>query len=495
MDCRLERQHKYLFFFLTCMGVLYVLPLMLTDRYYNDDLARALYGATGWEGDGRPLAEWLMNTLCGGELTDISPLPLLLSILILSWSMVIYAKANLEWSAGWIPMGMALLMVFVNPLVMENLSYQYDCVFMFLAVSLSFLLFSLKRSLHALWYFVISAITVTAIMSLYQAALGMFVVLLVIHAFLQIRMYDYREMLPKDAARILGAGGGVFYYVYELSGKYVDQDGWRAEAARVSIRPNRETLYNVLENIENSCMYIYEYLCKTARLYRMSLKLLLIVTLLALLFFGWKNRKEKGTFRYLLAAVVALPCAFLGVFLPMTVLSSNNIKTRVFLCFGGVLLLLSMILLQTIPKQKCVIVATLGMCLFFQYTCMYAYGNALDCQQEYEKYMVYSLTHDLEILDADGTFQTVSFVGETPRAPQLQTMCEKYPLFTDMVPVYLNNSTWIGGAWAYRYQQNRLVLVEPDAEDEAVLTEQTPVLDNALYACYLKGDKIIVRWK
>ena len=60
-------------------GLLYVLPILLADRYYQDDLARSLYGATGWAGDGRPLTEWLMELLAGGSSTivDLSPLPML----------------------------------------------------------------------------------------------------------------------------------------------------------------------------------------------------------------------------------------------------------------------------------------------------------------------------------------------------------------------------------------------------------------------------------
>lgn len=45
---------------------------MLADVYYYDDLARTYYGAGGWNGDGRPLAEQLIKLLCGGlPITDL----------------------------------------------------------------------------------------------------------------------------------------------------------------------------------------------------------------------------------------------------------------------------------------------------------------------------------------------------------------------------------------------------------------------------------------
>lgn len=57
---KLETLEQRRFFLLFGGGLLYVLPILLADRYYQDDLARSLYGATGWSGDGRPLTNWLM---------------------------------------------------------------------------------------------------------------------------------------------------------------------------------------------------------------------------------------------------------------------------------------------------------------------------------------------------------------------------------------------------------------------------------------------------
>lgn len=63
---KLDAPSRRRFALLAASGLLYVLPILLADRYYQDDLARSLYGATGWAGDGRPLTEWLMELLAGG---------------------------------------------------------------------------------------------------------------------------------------------------------------------------------------------------------------------------------------------------------------------------------------------------------------------------------------------------------------------------------------------------------------------------------------------
>ena len=64
LDKRYISVYIKLFFF----HILYVLPLLFFNIYYNDDLARAQYGATGWKGDGRPLGEAIMVLIGGGEI-------------------------------------------------------------------------------------------------------------------------------------------------------------------------------------------------------------------------------------------------------------------------------------------------------------------------------------------------------------------------------------------------------------------------------------------
>ena len=91
---KLDAPSRRRFALLAAGGLLYVLPILLADRYYQDDLARSLYGATGWAGDGRPLTEWLMELLAGGSSTivDLSPLPMLLGLAALAYALTLYAR-------------------------------------------------------------------------------------------------------------------------------------------------------------------------------------------------------------------------------------------------------------------------------------------------------------------------------------------------------------------------------------------------------------------
>ena len=137
------------FSWLFIASVLYILPIILFNTCFNDDLGITLYGATGLNGDGRPLGQFLSNLLSGGGIVaDIGPLPLLCSILILSYSLVVYAKENIPFSEENVLLSFVLLTVLTNPLSMSILFYRTGGFVMITALSIPFFLFSFNDEIN-----------------------------------------------------------------------------------------------------------------------------------------------------------------------------------------------------------------------------------------------------------------------------------------------------------------------------------------------------------
>ena len=102
-----DKKDIRLFHALTLLLGLYVLPIILADRYYQDDLSRSLRGVTGWNNDGRPLTEQIIKWLCGGTpIGDIFPLTLILSVILLAYVLTLYIRHNLS---GCYPMFLLLI--------------------------------------------------------------------------------------------------------------------------------------------------------------------------------------------------------------------------------------------------------------------------------------------------------------------------------------------------------------------------------------------------
>ena len=81
------------FLLLIALYGLVLVPILRANRYYNDDLKRALIGRTGWDSNGRPLTTLLMKLLqfYDHALIDISPLTQIGAVAILAWAGVLLA--------------------------------------------------------------------------------------------------------------------------------------------------------------------------------------------------------------------------------------------------------------------------------------------------------------------------------------------------------------------------------------------------------------------
>lgn len=133
-------------------------------------------------------------------------------------------------------------------------------------------------------------------------------------------------------------------------------------------------------------------------------------------------------------------------------------------------------------------------CLLFGLTFSYTYGNALTSQKQYEEYLTYSIVHDIETLNADGAYGTLTVSGRAPRSPETARLCEKYPIFSELVPTYLTNSSYIGGAQILHYTQETFAFDSLTEEDRELMENTQPVLANSVYSCYENGGKIIIRF-
>ena len=256
---KLQGIYTKMFIILFVFSIFYVLPIILFNSGINDDLGITLYGATGLNGDGRPLGQFLSDLLSGnGIVTDIGPLPLLCSILILSYALVLYAKENISFTENYILLSAVLLMILTNPLSMSILSYRTGSFVMIVALSIPFLLFSINDEI-ATWVMGIGAfVSGIAIMSLYQPAFGMCLVLVCINfVFL---LLQGKNRIKKDAIRLIGLFLGAIGYMVFIMPRFIDSEGWRNRASQTVSGFSLETIKIFLLNIWNSTFYIINYL-------------------------------------------------------------------------------------------------------------------------------------------------------------------------------------------------------------------------------------------
>lgn len=490
---KLDKKHLSVYFKLLVISLLYVLPIIIANVCYNDDMARTLYGLTGWNGDGRPLGEMLIKLLCGGEpIVDIAPLPLILSIAVLSYALVVYARSYLDFISNEYVQVVLLATVLMNPFAMSNLSYRFDCIIMFMALSIPFLLFAMPDTTDVkgnVKVFIYSLVSGAVVMSLYQPVLGMCIALFIIHFFFVI---TGRKTAWAGIWKIGGIGVGVIFYKLVIAKHFVSSEDWRYEASTV-VDINIQSIRTVLDNVTECIRYIKDFFRQTSSLYQVLLGVIIVLSIATMLFSYLKTSKSGRGHKIWRAVLIVVSPAlvFIAAFLPLALLDHMGLRSRIFISFGSFLLFMGIMLLYANQKRKYAALL-LGLCLACQSIYMYSYGNALKCQNEYEQYMVYSIVHDVETLNADGEYSEISFIGQMPRARQLTMTCNKYPFFNEIVPVYVDNSTWIGGAWVYHYMQNDMTITALSEVDMEAVNTVEPVMQNARYSCYVNDNKILI---
>ena len=501
---KLDAPDRRRFALLAAGSFLYVLPLVLADRYYMDDLGRSVYGATGWAGDGRPLVDLLMQLLSGGQelITDLSPLPLLLGLAALAYALTLYARQALPALRGSTTATLALGLVLAHPFMMANLSYKYDSLTMLLALALCFVLYALPPALGAPRLALAGAAAAALVMGLYQPASGMFLALAGIWlAFWLADGLGSGTPLPSrlpalwpELGRLGGVGAGALVYLLGIAPHFVDQEGWRQQASQAA--GGWGLVVSVAKNLRTGAVYLLERLRQAPPLYRLALLVLAVGAVAGALWQFWRSSPARPQRKCLgcLVLVAALPAVFAAAYLPMTVLQNFGVAAQRFLAFCGVLLFLGLLWLRAAPRRRAAAAAVVGCFLFCQTCYLYAYGTTLKSQKAYEVYLVTQIVHDCETLNPDGRYTELSFVGDAPYPRQVERLCGQYPFFRELlVQPNFNNSNWLGGAWVYHYlQQGELKITALTESDEAACTGTAPLAETTLYACYENGGKLLV---
>lgn len=492
----IEQADQKLFFTLAALYSLYLLPILLANRPYQDDLSRSLYGVTGWNNDARPLTEGIMTWLCGGKpLGNIAPLPLLLSVPLLSYTLTVYAKRYLPAAKRMLPALTTGFLVIANPFFLSNLSYQFDCVTMVLALCAAILPYAVpeRKALYKIFLFSFFLCLVT--LTTYQPCCGVYISLWFIELFFM--LFFSRIDIPRLFVRAAACGFSVIVYKYAVLNRCIRpaNGGWQPLAYQFSWKSEDGVFSAVQKNFQ-----VFSALAgKALQSVPLAVLLLLGILVISGMFLMGQAlfcTKKKWPLRILgLLYLILLPFfVVVGAILPLLVLapSAFSVSAHSLICLCGIGIWAGSMMAASFDKLPKPSLLLFLPCLLFGLTFSYTYGNALTSQKQYETYLTYSIVHDLESLNADGAYRAVSVSGRAPRSPENARLLEKYPLFSSLVPTYITNSSYLGGVQLLHYMQKPFDFESLTDADQELIENGSPTLANSVYACYVNGDKIII---
>ncbi len=143
--------------------------------YYADDYQRLVSGKGDyWSANGRPIAQFLIETISGGKLiVDFSPIGVLIGLLSVTSALIYVFRNKIDDNSNYIWIIAAWL---ANPFLIQNYLYIYDSATMLLAMAMAFLAAEIGKGKR--YNFFLTFILSLGVLCLYQAALPIIIIMI-----------------------------------------------------------------------------------------------------------------------------------------------------------------------------------------------------------------------------------------------------------------------------------------------------------------------------
>ena len=498
---QLDRTARYAFFSILLFTFLYILPIILANVYYNDDLARSYVGYLGWRNDGRPLMEvpfFLFNS-SRKQVADFSPLLLIFAGAIFSYCLTLFCRRSLP-KASWFGMFTVAACVYFNFFMLENLSYKYDTFGMIIALSLPFAAFSMPEEWPVKIKAPLLSLLLLCSLSLYQATIGAYAGLLLFILTLRIYRDESLMNIGKDLFwKIMILGMGAIIYKFLIVNFAMVPSQYSAQHMGILNPISQNFLAVFYEHITKFCALFYLYFPSFKRILPILLGLLGLSSFyLACL--TYQKRKERKIVRFGIALWVFLTPAFLWLasFLLLCLLKKPIYASRVLLSFGVATLYGGFLFYQVQQKIRLFAIVPLGV-LIITLASSSLYGNLLTRQEDMNRQVATYLVYDINAVQQQmkTSFNTLQLTGGMIKCRELQLSEERKPLLTQMVTKFS-----LGGGLCFRKQyiqhmQNSEWKIDDKGPLSGVVppSSKQPLVMNEFYNITPDGDKLIITFK
>jgi len=395
-----------------------ILTIIRANFLYIDDIARTEGGTRGWYHWSRYISDFSSIFVhADTRLTDISPVPQLLAILILSISSVllVYVIANKKITPvrllASIPLGL-------SPYFLACLSFKFDAPYMALSILASivpFLFIARKKA-----FLFCSVVSLLVMCMTYQAASGIYLMVAVIHCF---QDWNSRKKSSKEILFFLGIVALSFCFVIVVFKFFlmISVD-WYASTA---IFPLPHIISGTLNNIKNYFLLINH---DWGIIWKMGIALVMLFFIIRSVY-----QSEQKRLLSFFGSILVIGLSFVLSFGVYSLLENPLYAPRAMFGFGVFLSILCVYVVSGYKKLATVVVLALNWCLF---VFAFSYGNALADQERYAEFRIGLLLHDLSSLypnrnSGDMTFQLKNTIDYTPT---IKNIAMHYPVIESLVP-------------------------------------------------------------
>jgi len=407
----------------TIISFLYSMPLIFSSFLYLDDIFRATSGWMGyWLYDARPVTYMIMQVLnLGNVISDIAPLPTIISIFCMSLASTILAS-KLTDESGWI-VALAASALTMSPLYIENLSYAFDGMTM----SLSILMAIFATTINFKYSFILKIALSLAMLCTYQPSIAVYTASSSVIAITSlIKNEGNKEVLRSlfsDALSLI-----ISYVLYKpmISSIYPVSDYFFGKSNIL-----RQNIFNgLINNIANSFNVI-----SSSGYY---FWLMLLTSLLSFTIIIHKIIARKSITSLIIATISSL-VLIASIIGPVALTTAQYLAPRVFVGFS-VFSLFSCVVISQVKRLRYITILP-GM---LSVLIMYTYVGAMRGEEERNN----SISNDIQaiIVNVNSNVKSINIEGNPGFSNIAQQASNKFKLIDYITPKYFDSSR-LSGAW------------------------------------------------
>ena len=422
-------------FLLSVVYLLGIITIIRANFLYFDDIRNSVEGVIEWHNWSRYITVFSAILIHGDiNITDISPLPQLLAILILSISSVllVYIINNKKITTlgllASIPLGL-------SPFFLQCLSYKFDAPYLALSVLSSiipFLFIDRKKA-----FFCVSVVSLLVVCMTYQVASGIYPMIVIILCF---QDWNRRKKTNKEILSSIGIVAVSFCFSMLVFRfflmKRVELDGFYSSTKIYSIT---YLIPGILNNVKDYFMTINQDL---GVIWKIGIAFVCIFFITKTVYVS--SRKKILSF---LLSILVIGLSFIisyGIYL---LLEKPLYAPRHLFGSGVLLAILCIFVVSDYKKYATITVLALNWCFF---VFAFSYGNTLADQARYAEFRIGILLHDLSVLFPEQNKEDtlLQFQNSIDYAPTVKNLLKQYPITEELVPKRLGNT---GSYFDYSY--------------------------------------------
>lgn len=409
---------------------------IFTSGYlYIDDRNRVINNFTGWRDQGRPLADIFFYFFkVNGVVVDITPIPQIISILLLSFSIVLLSEIG---SANKLRRAFCSLSIFTTPFFMQNISYRFDNIIMSLAIFMAILSVFVLHKFNSTKAFFLSGVALFSVFGLYQPAVNIYLAI----AFIGVILSKYKYLFAVKVVLV----SLVAMLAYKCLIVIIPPAGDYG-VNNSKIVPLNNIFSHSIDVIKSYGSFLWS---GSGKIFKLLIAILFFSILLSSIL-ALVNKKYKAALNLFLA----IPFSGFSCLGLLWFLENSVIQPRVMLGVGGTIYLLSIMLIEKSSSEflKKMIVWAIFINAWFFMLSSVSYGNILRRLSVHDSVYIQNILQEIN-KKAKAKDVELYILGEAPEPKDIQLIKKAIPVANIMLQTTLDGG-WSSGHGLIMYGIN-----------------------------------------